>query len=178
MTVSVVGLNELDEMALELFDVIFSLIDPRDEKTELRVKEALEKGSFKGKHIVFFFDDLTDEEHPDSPTLDHVELLLMAFTEMDLSEKNVLIHCHGGVSRSTAAGILLLITQKKMAIPEAFELMKLKRPMMWPNDLMIRFADELLAFEGELCKFDKQWKEENLDFFWKRPPIRVKTLDK
>jgi predicted protein tyrosine phosphatase len=63
----------------------------------------------------------------------------------------LLIHCHAGISRSTAA-MLMILAQAHPHEPEdelAERLLK-TRPQAWPNSRMITFADELLDRHGRL----------------------------
>jgi len=61
----------------------------------------------------------------------------------------MLIHCHMGISRSTAAAAALLL----QAHPDANDEIVLARiaeirPQAWPNSLMIEFADAELGRGG------------------------------
>ena len=69
----------------------------------------------------------------------------------DDREHHLLVHCHMGISRSTAAMTMLLA----QAHPEQHEDSVLDRvfrarPQAWPNLLMIEHADRLLGREGRL----------------------------
>jgi len=64
---------------------------------------------------------------------------------------HLLVHCHAGVSRSTAAAILIL-AQRDSARPAADavrEIVRL-RPRAWPNLRMIELGDPLLGRGGEI----------------------------
>jgi predicted protein tyrosine phosphatase len=63
----------------------------------------------------------------------------------------LLIHCHAGISRSTAATLMILA----QAYPREHEdgladRLLQNRPQAWPNSRMITFADELLDRHGRL----------------------------
>ena len=65
--------------------------------------------------------------------------------------KHFLIHCHAGVSRSTAAAILVLAQARPdrradVALQEVVRL----RPRAWPNLRVLEFGDELLGRYGEI----------------------------
>lgn len=47
--------------------------------------------------------------------------------------KNVLVHCNAGVSRSAMVILGYLIVEKKIAFADAFSLLKAKRPCIQPN---------------------------------------------
>lgn len=70
----------------------------------------------------------------------------------DLSDaSHVLVHCHYGLSRSTAALLMLFAQTEPEAEAEALvrKLHALREPA-WPNALMIGFADEALGRGGRL----------------------------
>ncbi len=82
--------------------------------------------------ILAFIDDLTAEERAGG-------------------EAHVLIHCHAGISRSTAAMAMLLAR----TYPEEDEVALMRRlhdirEKAWPNARMIAFADARLGRDGRL----------------------------
>ena len=90
------------------------------------------------------------------PEPDHVRQIL-AFNddlEADVAERgegHLLIHCHMGISRSTAAMTMLLA----QAYPDEdgeriVERLTTVRPQSWPNLRMIGFADDMLGRGGDL----------------------------
>jgi predicted protein tyrosine phosphatase len=64
---------------------------------------------------------------------------------------HLLVHCHAGVSRSTAAAILIL-AQRDPARParEVVDQVLRVRPRAWPNLRMIEFGDAALGRNGEI----------------------------
>ena len=64
---------------------------------------------------------------------------------------HLLIHCHAGVSRSTAAAILILAQDdpNRPAAEAVREVARL-RPRAWPNLRMIEIGDGLLRRRGEI----------------------------
>lgn len=87
------------------------------------------------------------------PTPGHVDEIL-AFGEAMAAEgeslRHLLVHCHMGVSRSTAA-MLMLIVQRHPG-DEAGAVAKLAaiRPQAWPNSVMIGYAEAVLGTKGRL----------------------------
>ena len=90
------------------------------------------------------------------PTATHVEAILQFGEELATSRANrldghLLVHCHMGVSRSTA-GMLSLLAQLYPDEPEAnlFERLRRIRPQAWPNSVMIGYGggDFLLVRHG------------------------------
>lgn len=74
---------------------------------------------------------------------------------------HLLIHCHMGVSRSTAAATVLLLQAAPNADEDAALAHMLSiRPQAWPNARMIALADELLRRQGRfiaaLDRFQQQ----------------------
>jgi predicted protein tyrosine phosphatase len=64
---------------------------------------------------------------------------------------HLLVHCHMGVSRSTAAMAILLAQRHPREDEERIFARLLEiRPQAWPNSRMIGFADEALEREGRL----------------------------
>jgi predicted protein tyrosine phosphatase len=76
---------------------------------------------------------------------------ILAFGREAGDVSHLLIHCHAGVSRSTAAMLMIL----GQAYPRESENVVVDRllairPQAWPNSRMIAFADELLGGDGRL----------------------------
>ena len=90
------------------------------------------------------------------PQAEHVEAILdfgrLLTAEAIAREKpHLLVHCHMGVSRSTAAMTILMAQSNPEEGAERIfsELLRL-RPQAWPNSLMVEFADEQLGRPGRL----------------------------
>jgi predicted protein tyrosine phosphatase len=65
----------------------------------------------------------------------------------------LLIHCHAGLSRSTAASVQLLAQAQLDRPPEtAVSQMLGIRPNAWPNLRMIELGDQSIACEGRLVR--------------------------
>jgi predicted protein tyrosine phosphatase len=63
----------------------------------------------------------------------------------------LLIHCHAGISRSTAATLMILAQgHPHESEEELADRLLQTRPVAWPNSRMIAFADELLDRKGRL----------------------------
>jgi len=64
---------------------------------------------------------------------------------------HLLVHCHMGISRSTAAMAILMAQSDPGHTEERiFSQLVGLRPQAWPNSLMVEFADDLLNREGRL----------------------------
>jgi predicted protein tyrosine phosphatase len=65
---------------------------------------------------------------------------------------HLLVHCHMGISRSTAAAVILMAQHNPGREADAFEHLSRIRPRSWPNSRMVRLADEMLARQGRLVE--------------------------
>ena len=94
------------------------------------------------------------EPRPDqlAPASADVERLLAFGREPDLTAgSHLLIHCHAGVSRSTAAATLILAQARPdRTAREALEAVAQLRPRAWPNLRILEFGDALLGRNGEI----------------------------
>ena len=63
----------------------------------------------------------------------------------------LLIHCHAGISRSTAATLMILAqAHPHEGEDELADRLLRTRPQAWPNSRMVAFADELPDHNGRL----------------------------
>lgn len=66
-------------------------------------------------------------------------------------EGHLLIHCHAGISRSTAAAALLLAQADPARDPaDILAEIARQRPRAWPNLLLLEFGEAALGRRGEL----------------------------
>jgi predicted protein tyrosine phosphatase len=147
--ITVCGLEELGGHCEARVSHVLSILDP-----DWPVPEAF--GSF-GEHerLELRFHDVI-EEAPGvlPPREEHVHQLL-AFGRDLLAEPrpaaHLLVHCHAGISRSTAA-MALILAQALPTIPAGAilgEVLRI-RPKAWPNLRLIEMGDALLARRGEM----------------------------
>ncbi len=149
---TVCGLDELDGHAQSRVTHVLSILDPAWPDPE-------GFGAWERHHrLTLRFHDII-EPIPGQilPEREHVERIL-AFAE-DLAadahqrdEGHLLVHCHMGISRSTAA-MTMLLAQAYPNEDEAAILARLVaiRPQAWPNLRMAEFADEILGRGGRLA---------------------------
>ena len=94
------------------------------------------------------------EERPGyiAPQPGDVEQLLEFGRDLAATPRaHLLVHCHAGVSRSTAAAILITVQARpRRPAAEAVRAVATLRPRAWPNLRIIEFGDELLGRGGEL----------------------------
>jgi predicted protein tyrosine phosphatase len=85
------------------------------------------------------------------PRRENVEAILNFGRDVGNDLRHLLIHCHAGISRSTAAMTMILAqafpSESEDAIAD--RLVDI-RPQAWPNSLMIAFADQILDRGGRL----------------------------
>ncbi len=90
------------------------------------------------------------------PGKEHVAAILAFGESLDKgavegSAGHLLVHCHMGVSRSTAAMVTLMAQGDPQAgEEELFERLRQIRGKAWPNSVMIALADEKLGRGGKL----------------------------
>ncbi len=149
--ITICGIEELAEHSDRKVTHVLSILDPTTPEPEAF-------GRFgEHEHLVLRFHDVIEEHVAgyESPQPHHVEALLAFGRTLAAGgpETHLLIHCHMGISRSTAAAILLLAE----ALPDwnAARLMAEVariRSKAWPNLRMIELGDAMLGREGELVK--------------------------
>jgi predicted protein tyrosine phosphatase len=99
-----------------------------------------------------FYDIIEPEPDRLAPMRADVERLLEFGRDLDHSATpHLLIHCHAGISRSTASAALIL-AQADPALPARVVLDAITemRPRAWPNLRIIEFGDALLGRNGDL----------------------------
>ena len=103
-----------------------------------------------------FHDDIDPGPKLILPKIEHIWTILafgrsVAVEAAEQGERHVLVHCHMGISRSTAAMVTLLAVFHPGEDEDRIFAHLLKiRPEAWPNSLMIGFADDLLRRRGRL----------------------------
>lgn len=150
---TVCGIEELVEHEARQVTHVLSIIDPDEpdptaflryaphHRTTLRFHDAIEPGA----DVVL-------------PEPSHVaEILLfgrdLAASAADRQEGHLLVHCHMGISRSTAAlSMLLAQAYPDQSADTLLGRVLDLRPKAWPNLRMIEFADEQLGRGGELIQ--------------------------
>lgn len=108
-----------------------------------------------GKHLILHFHDIST--HPGKedftvPGLDHVRAIIK-FAETMTPSSNVLSHCAAGISRSSAAALIIIASKMEVssinAIKAIQDVLDIKK-IIHPNAIMTRFADEELGWDGRL----------------------------
>lgn len=101
--------------------------------------------------LVFRFNDI-DQPRPGlvPPTREHLEALLA----LSISPTStLLLHCHAGISRSTAAAYALACQNGSPGDEEALaQALRAASPEATPNRLMVALADDLLGRKGAMVR--------------------------
>ena len=158
---SIAGIPEIEGFKTECVSHVISFLDP-----ELPEPESLrELGT--GWRITFRMHDIiAPEAGQEIPTREDIERLLEAGQQLlDEDVEHLLIHCHMGTSRSTAAAAIILAQHNPGYEAEALaHIRRIRRPS-WPNSLMLHFADELMGRNGAFsAAAKKHYREMAKDF--------------
>lgn len=112
-------------------------------------------------HLVVEMDDIEMElQGCILPERHHIDAIL-AFTKDLTVEDRVLVHCHMGMRRSTAAAIGILV-QHGTDISEAFDRTYAIRPIMMPNLLVLGLFDDAFLLQGALIGYGRAWVKDRM----------------
>ena len=171
--ITVCGIEELSGHGEVGVSHVLSILDPG-----WPVPEAF--GSF-GEHErleLRFHDVIEDEAGMEPPQPAHVARLL-AFGRDLLAEPapaaHLLVHCHAGVSRSTASMILIVAQAQpeRSAAAIAQEILRI-RPQAWPNLRLIEIGDAQLGRGGEIVRAAVAIYRQQLE---RRPELAASMTD-
>ena len=132
-----------------------SLLDPGMEKDgyfKMPVAAA------NGKLQRYYFHDLTPDDNwrdwmtkpPEIVTHQQIQDILAFTTPLAATDK-LLVHCHAGISRSTAAACGILC-QHGLTPKESSELVLSVRKQAYPNKHVLQLFDEILRLENQLVE--------------------------
>jgi len=149
MTVTICGLDELVFHRKSGITHVLSILDPG-------WPEPVEFGYWDPHDLLRlrFHDVIEDgaETGMDAPAADHVASLLEFGRGLPADEPvHLLVHCHAGISRSTAAAILLMAQREPARDPHDIvaEIVS-QRPKAWPNLRIVEMGDRMLDRGGNL----------------------------
>lgn len=157
-TLTICGLDELESHAVRGVTHVLSILDPDREdhpafalygphsRTTLRFHDAIEPEP-----------GIVLPERGDVETIlawgrdAHAGGAVALGPEADDRDGHMLVHCHMGISRSTAAMTMVLAqAHPRDSALDIAERVRRLRPVAWPNLRMVEFADELLGRGGRL----------------------------
>jgi predicted protein tyrosine phosphatase len=148
---TICGLEELGHHSTRAVTHVLSIIDP-----DCPDPAAFQDYEAHHRTILRFHDIIEPFNGYAAPDAPHVEAILgfgesLGRSAHSRNEGHLLIHCHAGISRSTAAmGMLLAQAYPDEDENRIFERLVEIRPQAWPNSRMIGFADRLLSRNGRL----------------------------
>jgi predicted protein tyrosine phosphatase len=138
---TICGIEELTDHSDRGVSHVLSILDPGWPEPEAF-------WSFDPHHrtTLHFNDDIEPGPGVVLPEKADIETILAFGRDVGLDLRHLLIHCHAGISRSTAAMTMILAQAFPNENDEAIveRLMQI-RPQAWPNSRMIGFADEILG---------------------------------
>jgi predicted protein tyrosine phosphatase len=144
--ITICGLSELPGHAAVGFSHVISILDPiwPDPDEFARWSEH--------RRVLWRFDDVVEVGNGyAAPKRTDVETILAFGTALaEESATRLLVHCHAGVSRSTATAVILMAQHNPGREAEIFDELVRLRPRSWPNALMLQLADALLRRDGAL----------------------------
>lgn len=150
-TLTICGIEELPAQSTRKVSHVLSLLDPvLPELQSFVAYEAHERTTLR------FHDIITPQEGRVHPTDAHVAEILdfgakLRESALKRQEGHLLVHCHMGISRSTAAMLSLMAQVNPEEGEDAlFTRLRRIRPQAWPNSVMIGFADAQLKRGGKL----------------------------
>jgi predicted protein tyrosine phosphatase len=147
--ITVCGLAELHLHSAAKVTHVLSILDP-----EWPAPEVFGTYGEHAKLELRFHDVIEDQPGLQPPQPFHVEQLLKFGRDLDVEASgsaHLLVHCHAGVSRSSAA-MALLVAQAMPArpAPAVFADVLAIRPQIWPNLKIIEMGDAMLQRNGAL----------------------------
>lgn len=144
---TICGIPELDEHCAAGVTHVLSILDP-----DTPDPPAFSAFAPHRRLALRFHDIIETSLDRLAPERADVERLLAFGHELtDAGQSHLLIHCHAGVSRSTASAALILAQARpERPAREALDAVAQLRPRAWPNLRILEFGDELLGRNGEI----------------------------
>ena len=148
---TVCGIEELPEHGTRRVSHVLSILDPdRPEPESFSAYPAHRRTTLR------FHDAIEPAPGIVLPERGDVETILdfgRALASESAAEAHILVHCHLGISRSTAAlAILMADAEPDKPAADLVAELHAQREKAWPNARMIAFADDQLAREGTLVE--------------------------
>jgi predicted protein tyrosine phosphatase len=147
LDIVICGLEEMDCTLDESVTHVISILDPD-------YQEPAGMARFADPHLLRlrFHDVIERLPMVSPPDAEHIAAIVAFGQALRTHETaRILVHCHMGISRSTAAAIILLADHGGDA-DAAVERVTAIRPAAWPNLRMIELADRLLKLDARLVR--------------------------
>jgi predicted protein tyrosine phosphatase len=144
---TICGIAELDDHCAAGVTHVLSILDP-----DWPDPPAFDAFAPHRRLALRFHDIIEPTPGMFAPSREDVERLLAFGRELgEPAGKHLLVHCHAGVSRSTAAAALILAqAYPDRPAGEALDAVARIRPRAWPNLRILEFGDALLGRDGEI----------------------------
>jgi predicted protein tyrosine phosphatase len=149
--VTTCGLDELVLHRPSGVTHVLSILDPGwSEPTEFDLWERHDR-------LLLRFHDVIEDQPLGGmtpPNAEHLAAILQFGRKLPVDRPvRLLVHCHAGVSRSTASAVVLLAQREPARDPHDIvaEICR-DRPQAWPNLRIIEIGDELLGRRGGLVE--------------------------
>ena len=147
--VTICGIEELEGHCAGSVTHVLSILDPGWPEPE-----SLSRFDINRRLRLRFHDVIESQPGWIAPERWDVELMLAFSRDLGMSKgAHLLIHCHAGVSRSTAAATLVMAqTCPDRPAAEVLQEIARLRPRAWPNLRILELGDEILGRHGEIVK--------------------------
>jgi predicted protein tyrosine phosphatase len=147
--VTICGIEELEGHCAGQVTHVLSILDPGWPEPD-----SLSRFDINRRLRLRFHDVIESQPGWIAPERWDVELLLAFSRDLTMAnEAHLLVHCHAGVSRSTAAAILVMAqTCPDRPADEVLREVVRLRPRAWPNLRILEFGDEILGRHGEIVE--------------------------
>lgn len=144
--ITICGLDELCLHAGAGVTHVLTILDP-----EHPDPEAFATYGDHSRLVWRFHDTIGERDDLSHPTAETVRAILdFGGSEAARTISHLLVHCHMGISRSTAAAAILMARANPGREGEVFEHLWAIRPRSWPNSRMVGLADAMLGRSGAL----------------------------
>jgi predicted protein tyrosine phosphatase len=146
--ITICGIPELGEHGAAGVTHVLSILDP-----EWPDPPAFDEFAPHRRLALRFHDVIEPLSDRIAPTRQDVERLLAFGHELNAAASpHLLVHCHAGVSRSTASAALILAqAHPEQPAAEILQTVAQMRPRAWPNLRILEFGDELLGRGGQFA---------------------------
>ena len=147
--VTICGIEELESHCAAGITHVLSILDPGWPEPE-----SLSGFDINRRLRLRFHDVIESQPGWIAPERWDVELLLAFSRDLaGANEAHLLIHCHAGVSRSTAAATLVMAqTCPERPADEVLREVVRLRPRAWPNLRILELGDEILGRGGTIVE--------------------------
>jgi len=135
-----IWVTSLDELHITIGGVnathVLTLID---EDVEVTYPEGVQT-----MRLNMFDVEYEDDILIGTPKMEHVQRIINFANSIDKKNDRVVVHCWAGVSRSTAAALIILYVLYNNDIKQAIDKLLEIRPQASPNKLLCKYADIIL----------------------------------